>query len=319
MIQREAMRWIPRLQSNRDPDTLAKFKNWYDADPAHGDAFERVGGSYDQSGVVVQSLVYPPLPLEPLAPSTDRHPGFAFALAATIALIAIGWLLVRASPLMRGTDAVMLKTNIGEIRRVALSDGSAVTLDTSTRVEVEIGRSSRSARVKYGRARFEIAPAREPFVVDTGGEVVTAATGTIDVEHQGQESRINVLAGSSQLQINGSKSARRLTLGARDGAVINSAPLVQTYRFGAAPDWTGGMLEFDATPLADVAVLANRYSDQQIILDGNVGQLRVSGAFRAGDTAGLAKSLAASFQLSLRQAQDGKWHLASARQAPSLR
>jgi transmembrane sensor len=65
------------------------------------------------------------------------------------------------------------------------------------------------------------------------------------------------------------------------------------------------MLQFDGTPLAEAVALANRYSERQIILAGNLNALRVTGAFRAGDTAGLAKALAAALSLSLQQRADG--------------
>jgi transmembrane sensor len=72
-----------------------------------------------------------------------------------------------------------------------------------------------------------------------------------------------------------------------------------------ASDWTRGMLQFDGTPLSEAVALANRYSDRHILLVGGLGALRVTGAFRAGDTAGLAKALAAAFGLSLQQNADG--------------
>ena len=60
------------------------------------------------------------------------------------------------------------------------------------------------------------------------------------------------------------------------------------------------MLEFDRTPLRTAVALANRYSAAQIRLaDPDLGGLAVSGAYRAGDTAGLARGLAVAFGLNL--------------------
>jgi transmembrane sensor len=56
--------------------------------------------------------------------------------------------------------------------------------------------------------------------------------------------------------------------------------------------------------------LANRYSERHIILGEDLGTLRVTGAFRAGDTTGLAKALAAAFGLSLRTDSAGNFILA---------
>jgi transmembrane sensor len=65
------------------------------------------------------------------------------------------------------------------------------------------------------------------------------------------------------------------------------------------------MLEFEATPLAEAVATANRYSERHILLSGGLGALRVTGAFRAGDTPGLARALAAAFGLSIQQRAGG--------------
>ena len=61
------------------------------------------------------------------------------------------------------------------------------------------------------------------------------------------------------------------------------------------------MLEFDGTPLEMAVELANRYSDRKIVIAPDLAALRVTGAFRAGDTRGLARALARAFDLSLRE------------------
>jgi transmembrane sensor len=66
------------------------------------------------------------------------------------------------------------------------------------------------------------------------------------------------------------------------------------------------MLEFDDTPLGEAAALANRYNKLQLKLaDDRIRSLRVSGGFRAGDTVGLARSLAAAFDLRIVSQPDG--------------
>ena len=93
-------------------------------------------------------------------------------------LIPIGLALFRDGGLpFGGTDIVMLMTRVGEIRQVELADGSRVTLDTATKVVVEIGRSRRSAHLRYGRARFQVALADAPFVEGAVAAAVISAAG----------------------------------------------------------------------------------------------------------------------------------------------
>lgn len=306
MLRREAASWLARLQSGRDPDVERRFEQWR-ADPRHAEAFERVQRSYEQAGLLRHSALAAPRGREsPIAkPPWRPRPALA-AAAAVIMLVPIGALLVRAGgPPFGATDSVMLMTAVGEIREVSLADGSKVTLDTSTKLDVEIGRSRRTAHLRFGRARFRIAPADAPFLVETPGTTVTARQGVIDVEQGPQQDRVEVLAGAADVRRSDQRQAVQVPLAAGQSLTIDSSGAGRIGAVAPGRDWTRGMLQFDGAPLADAVALANRYSERQIILAGNPGALRVTGAFRAGDAAGLAKALAAAFGLSLQQRPDG--------------
>jgi transmembrane sensor len=306
MLRREAASWLARLQSGRDPDTERNFQRWRDADPRHTEAFERVRRSYEQAGLLRNSPTIVAAGHAPRIRTPEwRLPPALAAAAAILVLVPTGAFFIHGKLPLGGTDAVMLVTRVGEIRQVKLADGSTVTLDTSTKVDVEIGRSRRGAHLRYGRARFQIAPAEEPFVVETDSSTVTTGHGVIDVEQVGQQARVEVLAGAADVRSPGQQPASGLTLRAGESATANAGGPEQKAAVASASDWTRGMLQFDATPLADAVALANRYSERHILLGGGLDGLRVTGAFRAGDTVALAKALAAAFDLPLRQRPDG--------------
>jgi transmembrane sensor len=307
MLRREAASWLARLQSGRDPDIERKFEQWRDTDPRNAAAFDRVRRSYEQAGLLRHSPIIASERHEaPIrSPAWKPFPALA-AAAAIVILVPFGLAVFRdgGSP-FGGTDAVMLMTQVGQIRQVGLADGSKVTLDTATKVELEIGRSRRTAHLRYGRARFRIAPAKTPFVVETDGTTITARNGVIDVEQVGGQGRVQVLAGAADVRGSVQGRAEPLMLGVGEAATVNSGGAEKTNAVEAALDWTKGMLQFDGTPLAEAVALANRYSEHHIILAGDLAALRITGAFRAGDTTGLAKALAAAFSLSLEQRPDG--------------
>ena len=306
MLRREAASWLARLQSDRDSDVERKFERWRDTDPRHAAAFNRVRGSYEQAGLLRHSPGAGPAQLEPAIRRPEWKPRPALAAAAAIViLIPVGVLLVRGGSPFVSTDAVMLMTTVGEIKQVDLADGSKVTLDTSTKVEVEIGRSHRSAHLRYGRARFEVKQSSAPFVVETGTSTITAREGVIDVEQGVQRDRIQVLAGAAEVHGSGHRQSSSVAVAAGESVTVSSDGAEQKGVAAPTSDWTRGMLQFDGTPLADAVALANRYSKRHIMLVGDFTVLRVTGAFRAGDTAGLAKALAAAFGLSLGQRDDG--------------
>jgi transmembrane sensor len=312
MLRREAANWLARLQSGRDPDAHRKFQKWHDADPRNAEAFERVRRTYDQAALLRRSEAAAGRSQGIVRPAPVRSPRYALAVAAALAvLVPLGLLILNGSPFaIGGTEVLMLATKVGEIRSVTLTDGTKVTLDTATSVEVRIGHSSRRAVLKSGRARFEVAKAARPFLVEAGSTTVTTGQGMVDIERSGLHSRVEVLAGSADVRQPAQQGPDALTVNPGQSIAGDAAGLGQKGKVPAGPDWTRGMLQFDGTPIAAAVALANRYSNRHILIDEDVGQLRVSGAFRAGDTQGLANALAAAFHLSLRPGADGNLALA---------
>lgn len=305
MLRREAAGWLARLQSGRDPDIEDAFRRWRDADPRNADAFERVNLSYRQAGLLRQSSAALQRSSDTLSPKSEWIPRPALAAASAMLILILGGvLLVRELPFGATSNAIMLTTNVGEIRQVSLADGSKVTLDTSTRLEIEIGRSRRGARLRQGRARFEVAPASAPFVVETADAVIAARHGVIDVEQGSGEDRVNVLAGAAQVSGSGSP-ATAIDLEPGRTARVEHNGVVEAVAATPASDWTRGMLQFDSTPIGEAVAIANRYSAHKILVGQGLAGLRVTGTFHAGDTIGLAKALEAVFGLSLYRRADG--------------
>lgn len=309
MLRREAADWLARRQGGRDPDIELKFQQWL-AHPRHAAAFDRVTRSYEQAVLLRHS---------PIAMSTarERAPGkrewkplrALAAAAAIVILVPIGLVAYRQSSLpFVGTEALMLMTQVGEIKQVELPDGSKVTLDTATKIDMEMGRSRRSAHLRYGRARFHIAQASTPFVVETASTTITARDGVIDVEQIDGHGRVQVIAGAADVGGSGQETSL-VAVRAGEAVTVNAEGTAQRDVVTRSPDWTKGMLQFDGTPLAEAVALANRYSERHIVLAGDLNGHRVTGAFRAGDTGGLAKALAAAFGLSLLQGPDGSFLL----------
>jgi transmembrane sensor len=313
MLRREAATWLARLQSGGDPDVERKFRRWHDADPRNAAAFERIGRTYDQAAVLRHSAAVAGQSNELARHTPVRTPRYAFAAAAALAaLVPAGILILSRGPSMfGGTEVLMLATQVGEIRSVKLSDGSKLTLDTATKVEVELSRSARKARLKSGRVRFEVAEGARPFVVEAGSTIVEIGKSVVDIDQAEPQIRVAVIAGTVDVRQPAQHGADGLRIAAGQAVTETRTGLVQQADLPAAPDWTHGMLQFDGTPISAAVALANRYSDQHIVVDSGLSQLRVTGAFRAGDTQGLAKALSAAFDLSLRHSADGNLILSS--------
>lgn len=310
MLRREAARWLARLQSGREPDVQKRFRHWCDADPRHAAAFDSVQRSYEKAGLLRQLPIARAEAAEVGTRSDTRAPRYAWAAAAALVVLVPGGIfLTQRGTIVGGTHAAMLVTGVGEIRSVALNDGSKVTLDTATRLEVTIGRTQRRARLRQGRARFEVVRGRQPFVVEAGGTTVTTDGSVFDVARTEEESRVDVLSGTADVRSSGDDDRAAVKLRGGEGVTAEPKGMERTRIVLGGTDWTRGMLEFDGAPLGAAVALANRYSQQKIVVAGDIAQLRVTGAFRTGDAAGLAKTLAAAFDLSLGRGGDGNFIL----------
>jgi len=263
------------------------------------------------SGASKISASKAPASLDETPPRRHRR-SFAIALAAClIGGIALASVLLLGPRWLPDSSAQQLQsfaTAIGEVREITLPDGSRLVLDTGSRVEARFTASERILTLHEGRARFIVAHESRPFIVRAGSNEVVA-TGTIfDVSLIQDRVAVVLLQGSVEVRQHRdgtSAGVQRLAAGQRL-TIAGEAPVERQPATRGETLWPTRMLEFDDTPLREAVALVNRYSRVQLSLGGGrVGDLRVSGAYRAGDVEGFANSLAAAFSLRLETRPDG--------------
>lgn len=308
----EAAEWFARMRGPDAGHHQASFEQWLALHPTHRAAYDRMALRWEQSSLVGHTPSGQARAGLASVRAHRRIPAPIYALAASIAAVALIGLIYALHP-GRGSNAGVpsiaaarvLETPIGEIRRVKLEDGSVVTLDTASRVEVAFARAERRLRLVAGRARFEVAHDKaRPFVVVAGqGEVV--ATGTMfDVSLVGDHPAVQLLQGSVEVRgvDAGRGPAARAVAHLRPGQAATLDTIAVKQPAAPSPDerWVSGMLSFNGTPLAQALAEANRYSSRQIRLaDPRLGELQVTGGFKAGDPDALAAALSAGFGLQI--------------------
>lgn len=315
-IRREAADWVARLGAGGDQEDLAGFRQWYEADRRHADAYDRLAAIWSAAGRVRPS----PAAEAPRERSVGwgRPVGLALAasLVAAIALVAI---LLSGSRWLPGSgtsaeQSFSLASGIGEIKQVDLPDGSRVVLDSASRIDIRFSATERRLVLGDGRARFIVAHETRPFIVSAASSEVIATGTVFDVSLIRNRLAVYLLEGSVEVrQANGSRGGgvHRLAPGQKVVIGGGGAPAVRQLPARGDASWPRHMLEFDDTPLEEAVALANRYSRVQLrIVDERTRSLRVTGAYRAGDVAGFARSLAAAFGLRLETQPDGSLLLA---------
>jgi len=201
------------------------------------------------------------------------------------------------------------RTGIGERQLAMLEDGSKLSLDADTEVDVRFERGRRELVLVRGRAKFDVAkdPLR-PFSVTAGDKIVVATGTAFTVEML--DRRVHVLLYEGHVAVLDRKShapipradARPGPAAAADQMLTPGRELVMPV--GAAVgtleaadisqslSWESGALTFDDEPLTSAVARVNRYSKEKLrVGDAGAAAAHVSGVFTAGDTSAFVEAV----------------------------
>jgi len=284
-IEQEASAWLARLRAGGRQDQEA-FEDWYAADPDHADVYDRVLDSWQAAHELSPS---------PAAPVRARDWRRLAAIAALflVALLGLGMVAMRHKSQVNAPIA--LATRAGEIRTIALADGTRVTLDTGSLVHATVDADRRTVQLVRGRARFQVDTQPKRFVIETDGGSVTTSAATLDVGFDGKTTSVGLLRGNADVR-GGLQEAMQFRLNPGQKMMIGTADVLP-YPV-SEQRWPSRMQAFENAPLSDVVTVANRYGSARIELaEPELQALRFTGTFDAADSAGLAHMLAAMFRL----------------------
>ncbi|MEJ0085236.1 MAG: FecR domain-containing protein [Pseudomonadota bacterium] len=239
------------------------------------------------------------------ARSSTAFPPIALRLAASVLLVlGVVWLMAGRPD--------KFQTVIGEQKIVLLEDGSKVTLNSASAIEVQLAKQRRHVLLVRGEALFEVAhdPAR-PFEVETGDVVLRAVGTQFDVNRQPRQTVVTMVEGKVALvSVAGQPQQEdsRPVLVAADRMIISAAG-AQEHRHGvdvsAAIAWTRGRLVFKNRALGEVAEEFNRYNQGRIeIRSAELRAREITGAFRSNDPESFTSFL--SGMPGVRVADDGR-------------
>lgn len=280
-----AARWIARM--DRGPlsaDERAQLHAWLKSDPNHADLLDQHALAWAVTLAEVEARA---------EASTSKRSLAGRRLIGTLAASVL--LLVATIPWWSQGDRYResFATGVGESRIISLADGSRVTLNTRTKLEVDFDGKSRSIRLLDGEALFAVAhDADRPFEV-RAGTTVTTAIGTRFAIRLYDRDGVSVVVTEGRVKVADFKQPKRPSLLVGAGSRIidtTSASLAIEQADEAilarATSWSEGGVSFRDEPLEQVLIEVNRYSKTPIQLaDPAIGKIRVSGYYAIGNTA----------------------------------
>lgn len=282
-LRSAAAAWVIRLDDGASHEDRRAFDQWLAEDPAHQAAYDQALSTYRQSALIRHSSVAHDRNLEMHFPSRPVSPA-KHALAASLGalLLLAGYQLTTGGlPFMGPPLQAVMLTSGSAAEDVKLDDGTEVRLEPASAIRIDLTRTQRRAQLRRGRARLAVVRESRPFLLEAG----TART-----EVREGEFELSGAAGAGEIR----ELRAKQSVSSDNGSVFAAAPVQPVVR---AP---GEVLQFKATPLAEVAKQANQAAARPVLdIDPRVHGLRVTGVFKSGDTVALARSLALVFDLEL--------------------
>lgn len=317
--QREAALWKWRLsEADLSQEELRAFEIWLHADPAHRramDAAWKVDRLLDlaseDAGIIALRAQALQAMREGQSGQRRRWPIGVRGIAAVAAALLMAFV---TAMWMKPVPAEQYITREGERRVVMLSDGSRLSMDAATQVDVAFDDDRRVLTLRQGRAKVDVAknPLR-PFSVSMADRTVVALGTSFTVELLQRtarvalyEGRVDIIQTPAHFPVGEYRPANGgyrlkpgyelvMSIGGNNGRLSRIE--------ADALSWEVGRLNFNDEPLVSAVERMNRYAKDPILLgEGDFSAYRVSGVFDAGNTAAFVEGVTALLPLSVQDA-----------------
>ncbi|WP_341644819.1 FecR family protein [Thauera sp. SDU_THAU2] len=303
----EAADWLMLMQEG-SADRHA-FERWRSLSPEHGRAWERAEALLGKLGALPPALALPALDRPP---ARGRRAVLAKAgkLAVLLVLLPIGWSgwrLLERKGLMSD-----YRTAAGEQREILLEDGTQLTLNTATAIDVRFGSTARNILLHAGEILVHTGhddAAERPLHVITPHGIATPIGTRFNVRLGDTATHVAVLEGKVHIAPGGSTASQVLLAGEQASFAPGTLGPVAPGSANTAA-WTRGMLMADDMPLGELVDELSRYRSGVVQCHDAVAALRISGAFPVGSAAATERSLAMladTLPLDIRRRLDGLW------------
>lgn len=292
-----AISWLIRLESpDLNAEKEAEFFHWLDADVSHQVAFLKAKQLWQRGSVLNQVTVQPSI-FDKLRSYTTWQP---VALAFSLVIAFTFYYLPQDKDFRESFN-----TPLGEQRQIALADGSSISLNTATEIEVVFSQDKRVVHLNKGEAYFEVAHAPErPFYVHVGSGVVRVVGTRFNVRNSAGSNLVTVTEGkvslASTLDDNGDISADVLLTANQQLSLEDAYAGIPAKRVDAKAisAWKEKQLIYREVDLEAMVKDLNRYFDTKFtILDPELKKRKVFASIQLSDFKTTLKIVEASLDL----------------------
>jgi transmembrane sensor len=296
-IQNKAAEWLSRQDRGLTASEENGLAAWLKESAMHEVCYLRLQAAWERADILSEPSVEK-------AAQQPRRKAYFWPAAAIAATTFMG--LFFGYEYLHPVVSYSYATPIGKIQSVNLADGTKVKLSSDTVLRTEMSATSRTVVLDKGEAYFEVTPyPKRPFVVLAGSKRITDIGTKFSVRRYDDDVRVVVTEGRVRIETSpGTAAARSAQVDADQVAVTKGAQLSVSTKpeneIANDLSWRSGILVFDGKTLEEAADEFNRYNTKKLIIDGDVGDLRIGGRFRTDSVESFAVLLHKGFGLTLK-------------------
>ncbi|MFZ6876213.1 FecR domain-containing protein [Undibacterium sp. Di27W] len=296
-IADEAAEWLTQHMSGEMTDTdRQRWQAWREAHTEHERAWKHIEAVMGRFGKLQAGAAYQSL--SPYATETMGSDSHASRRKALKILLWCGSAGV-AGMLTRQTEtwqqlAADYHTGVGEKREIALNDGTRITLNTASSIDVHFDGKRRLVRLLAGEIMIvtgHIDTHTRPFMVETSDGSIRALGTHFTVRQYTTHTDVVVLEDTVEISPAAASGPKQLIKAGQGLYFTRHA----TGRLRSADEqaaaWVRGQIIADDMRLADFLIELSRYRKGVLRCDPAVADLRFSAVFPLKDVEGILSML----------------------------
>lgn len=292
-VIREAAVWLMRLREpNAAPSVREAWQRWINESIEHQLAWQRA----DRLTRKFDDLPSGSASALSVPSSAGRRKMMVKALSVMLVGAPTAWL---ASQLPWDDWSADFRTGIGEQRRIRLADGSNVTMNTATTLDVAYSQDRRVITLHSGEILVDASMAASPFIVRTRNGSIRSHGKRFDAGIGDAGTHVAALSGELDITAKDSPTTRGVLREGQQTTFTNTSIALPQLADDTIALWTQGILFADNMRLAEFLAELSRYRRGVIRCDPVVANLRVSGSFQLDDTDRALQLLADTFPISV--------------------
>ena len=302
-VLEQAADWLMQLHSGAaSAQQRRACERWRASDPEHARAWQRAEALLGKLGGLPPELAMPALDRSRELDRTSARRAALLKLAALLAVVPGAWLLMEQQAWRHD-----YRTATGERRDITLPDGSRISLNTATTLDVQFDGAQRLLTLRRGEIAVHTAAdaQRRPFLVATAEGWLEALGTQFSVRQD--DGRTLLAVRESRVRVRARSGAQHIIPAGRQVAFTAAAIGEPGALDGGALAWQRGMLLADAMRLHDFALELGRYRPGIVRCDPRVADVRVSGAFPITDTDAALVMLVSTYPVAARTRLGGYW------------